>query len=51
LITVRRFADGKVYINGIEGFWGYANERLLNYRVLKRDLFEELLRIVGGGIN
>ncbi len=24
-----RFANGKVYINGIEGFWSYAKERLL----------------------
>lgn len=23
-----RFANGKVYINGIEGFWSYAKDRL-----------------------
>jgi len=23
-----RFANGKVYMNGIEGFWSYAKERL-----------------------
>ncbi len=26
-----RFANGRVYINGIEGFWSYAKERLLRY--------------------
>jgi transposase len=26
-----RFANGKVYINGIEGFWSFAKERLINY--------------------
>ena len=27
----KRFANGKVYINGIEGFWSFAKERLLKY--------------------
>lgn len=27
----KRFANGKVYINGIEGFWSYAKERLQKY--------------------
>ena len=27
----KRFANGKVYINGIEGFWSYAKERLMKY--------------------
>ena len=27
----QRFVNGKVYINGIEGFWSYAKERLLKY--------------------
>ena len=26
-----RFVNGKVYINGIEGFWSFAKERLLKY--------------------
>ncbi len=26
-----RFANGKVYINGIEGFWSFAKERLMKY--------------------
>jgi transposase len=29
----KRFANGRVYINGIEGFWGYAKERLLRFEV------------------
>jgi len=29
-----RFANGKVYINGIEGFWSYAKERLQKYHGL-----------------
>jgi len=27
----RVIANGKVYINGIEGFWSFAKERLLKY--------------------
>ena len=27
----KRFANGKVYINGIEGFWSFAKERLIKY--------------------
>ncbi|GIU72453.1 MAG: DDE transposase [Candidatus Nitrosocaldaceae archaeon] len=34
-----RFANGKVYINGIEGFWSYAKERLLRYHGVSRELF------------
>jgi len=26
-----KFANGKVYINGIEGFWSFAKERLMKY--------------------
>lgn len=26
-----RFASGKVYINGLEGFWSYAKERLIKH--------------------
>ena len=26
-----RFANGKVYINGIEGFWSYAKERFIKF--------------------
>ena len=27
----KRFARGKVYINGLEGFWSYAKERLIKF--------------------
>ena len=27
----KRFANGRVYINGIEGFWSFAKERLMKY--------------------
>ena len=30
----KRFANVKVYINGIEGFWSYAKGRLLKYHGL-----------------
>jgi transposase len=27
----KKFVNGKVYINGIEGFWSFAKERLMKY--------------------
>lgn len=27
----KQFVNGKVYINGLEGFWSYAKERLIKY--------------------
>jgi transposase len=27
----KRFVNGKVYINGIEGFWSFAKDRLMKY--------------------
>jgi transposase len=35
----KRFANGKVYINGIEGFWSYAKERLLKFHGVRRENF------------
>jgi len=35
----RRFANGKVYINGIEGFWSYAKERLMKYHGVRPEHF------------
>ena len=40
----KRFANGKVYINGIEGFWSYAKERLLKYHGLSAQLFPLYLK-------
>jgi len=34
-----KFANGKVYINGIEGFWSYAKERLLKFHGVSKDNF------------
>jgi len=35
----KRFAYGKVYINGIEGFWSFAKERLMKYYGVKPTKF------------
>ena len=40
----KRFANGKVYINGIEGFWSYAKERLLKFHGLSPKLFPLYLK-------
>jgi transposase len=39
-----KFSNGKVYINGIEGFWSYAKERLLNFPVVSREYFVYYLK-------
>ena len=35
----KTFANGKVYVNGIEGFWSYAKGRLLKYHGVGKDNF------------
>lgn len=35
----KKFVNGKVYINGIEGFWSYAKERLLKHHGVSTDKF------------
>lgn len=35
----KRFANGKVYINGIEGFWSYAKERLIKFHGVGKENF------------
>ena len=35
----KRFASGKVYINGVEGFWSYAKERLIKFHGISRAKF------------
>ncbi len=40
----KRFANGNVYINGIEGFWGFAKERLLRFHGLSPRLFPLYLK-------
>lgn len=34
-----KFASGKVYINGIEGFWSYAKERLIKHHGISKKRF------------
>ena len=40
----KRFSNGKVYINGIEGFWSYAKGRLLKFHGLSAKLFPLYLK-------
>lgn len=35
----KRFANGKVYINGLEGFWSYAKERLAKFHGVSKEYF------------
>ena len=39
-----RFSNGRVYINGIEGFWSYAKERLLKFHGVSRENFVYYLK-------
>ena len=34
-----KFKRGKVYINGIEGFWSFAKERLIKYHGISKEKF------------
>lgn len=38
------FANGKVYINGVEGFWSYAKERLIKFHGISKDKFPLYLK-------
>lgn len=40
----KRFVNGKVYINGIEGFWSFAKERLMKYHGVKPTKFPFYLK-------
>lgn len=40
----KRFASGKVYINGLEGFWSYAKERLIKYHGVSKNNFPLYLK-------
>jgi transposase len=39
-----KFANGKVYINGIEGFWSFAKGRLTKYHGIDRGKFPLYLK-------
>jgi len=41
-----RFANGKVYINCIEGFWSYAKKRLLKFHGVSRKNFVYYLKVL-----
>ena len=38
------FANGKVYINGVEGFWSYAKERLIKFHGISKKKFPLYLK-------
>jgi len=38
------FASGKVYINGVEGFWSYAKERLIKFHGISKKKFPLYLK-------
>lgn len=40
----KRFSSGKVYINGLEGFWSWAKERLIKYHGISKNNFPLYLK-------
>ncbi|HUK99300.1 MAG TPA: IS1595 family transposase [Nitrospirota bacterium] len=40
----KRFSSGKVYINGLEGFWSYAKERLIKFHGVSKQKFPLYLK-------
>jgi transposase len=40
----KRFSTGKVYINGLEGFWSYAKERLIKHHGVSKEKFPLYLK-------
>jgi len=40
----QRFVNGKVYINGIEGFWSFAKERLMKFHGISSKYFVYYLK-------
>lgn len=40
----RRFSRGKVYINGLEGFWSYAKERIIKFHGVSKEKFPLYLK-------
>ncbi len=40
----KRFSSGKVYINGVEGFWSYAKERLIKHHGVSKGKFPLYLK-------
>lgn len=42
-----RFANARVYLNGIEGFWSFAKERLAKFHGVGKDNFILYLKELG----
>jgi transposase len=40
----KQFASGKVYINGLEGFWSYAKQRLIKFHGVSQEKFPLYLK-------
>jgi transposase len=40
----KRFASGKVYINGLEGFWSWAKERIIKHHGVSKEKFPLYLK-------
>jgi transposase len=40
----KRFVNGRVYINGIEGFWSFAKQRLMKYHDVNSKKFPFYLK-------
>lgn len=40
----KRFSRGKVYINGLEGFWSFAKERLIKFHGVSKEKFPLYLK-------
>ena len=40
----KRFARGKVYMNGLEGFWSYAKERIIKFHGVSKENFPFYLK-------
>lgn len=43
-IAGKYFSSGKVYINGLEGFWSFAKERLIKHHGVSRKFFPLYLK-------
>ena len=40
----KRYASGKVYVNGLEGFWSFAKERLIKFHGVSPEKFPLYLK-------
>lgn len=40
----RRFSSWKVYINGLEGFWSFAKERIIKFHGVSKEKFPLYLK-------